>query len=76
MPDARPASTRPPGSLAEPRGPVSAAGVGIPAVPETGLASWFPGVWVLRHYRRAWLARDIIAACVEFLGYDVWELAA
>jgi high affinity sulfate transporter 1 len=64
MPDARPASTRAPGSLAAPGGPVSAAGVGIPALPETGLASWLPGLWVLRHYRRAWLARDIIAGLV------------
>ncbi len=26
--------------------------------------SWFPGLWVLRHYRRSWLARDLIAGIV------------
>jgi high affinity sulfate transporter 1 len=45
-------------------GRVSAAGFGIPPAPRTGLAGWLPGVWVLRHYRRAWLGRDIVAGLV------------
>ena len=45
-------------------GPVSAAGVGIPSPPERGLLAWLPGVWMLRHYRRAWLGRDIVAGLV------------
>jgi high affinity sulfate transporter 1 len=44
--------------------PRSAAGVGIPPPPSHGLASWLPGLWVLRHYRRAWLARDVVAGLV------------
>lgn len=34
---------------------------GIPPVPELGLASWMPGIWVARHYNRAWLGRDLAA---------------
>ena len=45
-------------------GPRSAAGVGIPPVPTSGLFAWFPGLWVLRHYQRAWLGRDIAAGLV------------
>jgi high affinity sulfate transporter 1 len=44
--------------------PASAAGVGIPPVPEVGVDSWLPGLWVLKHYRRAWLGRDIAAGLV------------
>ncbi len=29
--------------------PVSPTGVGIPPLPTSGLASWLPGLWVLRH---------------------------
>ncbi|MBL8719538.1 MAG: sulfate permease [Myxococcales bacterium] len=42
----------------------SAAGFGIPPAPETGLVAWFPGLWVLRHYQRAWLAKDVVAGLV------------
>ena len=44
--------------------PVSAAGVGIPPAPETGTSAWVPGLWVLRHYRRAWLGHDVAAGLV------------
>lgn len=44
--------------------PSSAAGAGIPPVPTSGIAAWLPGLWVLRHYRRAWLARDVAAGLV------------
>ncbi len=47
-----------------PAGPVSAAGVGIPAPPTAGVASWIPGLWVARHYRREWLGRDVGAGLV------------
>ena len=45
-------------------GPSSSAGAGIPPLPQRGLVAWLPGLWVLRHYRRAWLARDIAAGLV------------
>jgi high affinity sulfate transporter 1 len=45
-------------------GPLSSAGVGIPPLPERGIAAWLPGLWVLRHYRREWLGRDIAAGLV------------
>jgi len=48
----------------EPDGPVSAAGVGVPPVPDRGAAGWMPGLWVLRHYRREWLAKDVGAGLV------------
>ena len=38
--------------------------MGIPQPPESGLFAWLPGLWVLRHYRRSWLARDIGAGLV------------
>jgi high affinity sulfate transporter 1 len=44
--------------------PESAAGEGIPPLPEKGLAAWIPGLWVIRHYRRAWLLRDLGAGLV------------
>ncbi|MEA2750584.1 MAG: hypothetical protein QOI41_4727 [Myxococcales bacterium] len=50
--------------LSAPIGPVSAVGVGMPPLPASGPASWFPGVWMLRHYRRAWLVRDVAAGLV------------
>ncbi|MFO0755150.1 MAG: sulfate permease [Byssovorax sp.] len=56
--------TRSPSPPEEPFGPVSAAGVGIPALPEEGIASFLPGLWVLRHYRRSWLGRDVVAGLV------------
>ena len=42
---------------------MSAAGIGIPP-PPTRFALWFPGIWMLRHYRRAWLGRDLVAGLV------------
>ncbi len=36
----------------------------LPPIPEVGLISYVPGLWVLRHYRRAWLARDLGAGVV------------
>jgi high affinity sulfate transporter 1 len=44
--------------------PVSAAGAGIPPAPSNGIGAWFPGLWVLRHYQRAWLRPDITAGLV------------
>src|SRR5262245_61484179 len=44
--------------------PVSAAGVGIPPLPTEGRVGWMPGVWMLRHYQRAWLAKDVVAGLV------------
>jgi high affinity sulfate transporter 1 len=46
------------------RAEASAAGIGIPEAPTTGPSSWLPGLWVLRHYRRAWLASDVVAGLV------------
>ena len=34
---------------------------GVPPAPESGLASWMPGLWVARHYQCAWLGRDLAA---------------
>ncbi|MCE9578731.1 MAG: sulfate permease [Deltaproteobacteria bacterium] len=42
----------------------SAVGIGIPEAPRAGLASWLPGIWMLRHYRRGWLGADLIAGLV------------
>lgn len=50
--------------MAEGAAPSSAAGVGIPPLPASGLHAWLPGLWVLRHYQRAWLGRDIAAGLV------------
>ncbi len=36
----------------------------IPPIPRSGVFRWLPGVWVLRHYRRAWLGRDVGAGLV------------
>ncbi len=44
--------------------PRSAAGAGIPPPPTSGIEAWLPGLWVLRHYRRAWIARDVAAGLV------------
>ncbi len=43
---------------------ISAAGRGIPPTPDAGLWRWVPGLWVLRHYRRAWLLKDLGAGLV------------
>jgi len=40
------------------------AGPGIPPAPTTGLISWVPGLWVLKHYQRAWLGQDVLAGLV------------
>ncbi len=37
---------------------------GVPPLPEDGLLAWLPGLWTLRHYRRAWLAHDVSAGLV------------
>ena len=42
----------------------SATGEGLPPLPAVGLTAWLPGLWVLRHYRAAWLGRDIGAGLV------------
>lgn len=39
-------------------------GVGLPPPPQSGLFAWLPGLWVLRHYQRAWLGRDVAAGLV------------
>lgn len=38
--------------------------VEIPPLPRSGLFAWLPGFWVLRHYRRAWVGRDVAAGLV------------
>lgn len=55
-----PRESAPPSDAGRP----SAAGFGIPPLPERGLAAWLPGLWVLRHYQRAWLGRDVVAGLV------------
>lgn len=40
------------------------AGGGIPPAPKKGLISWLPGLWVLKHYQRAWLGQDVLAGLV------------
>lgn len=35
-----------------------------PSLPTRGVAAWFPGIWVLRHYQRQWFARDLAAGLV------------
>ncbi|MFO0612872.1 MAG: sulfate permease [Polyangiaceae bacterium] len=42
----------------------SAAGEGIPETPTCGPYAWLPGIWVLRHYKKAWLVRDAVAGLV------------
>jgi MFS superfamily sulfate permease-like transporter len=42
----------------------SAAGEGIPPPPKSGPMKWLPGLWVARHYRRAWLVKDLAAGLV------------
>ena len=42
----------------------SAAGVDIPPAPQSGVFAWLPGLWILRHYRRAWIGKDIAAGLV------------
>jgi high affinity sulfate transporter 1 len=54
----------PSAELRDPTGPVAAADDGSARLPASGPASWLPGVWMLRHYRRAWLARDVGAGLV------------
>ncbi len=43
--------------------PAAARGA-IPPPPTSGLGAWLPGLWVLRHYPRAWLGPDIAAGVV------------
>lgn len=42
----------------------SAGGPDVPPPPASGVFAWFPGLWVLRHYRRSWIARDVAAGLV------------
>lgn len=58
-----PDSLVPTPSAGERQSTVSAAGVGIPPG-TTRFATWFPGLWMLRHYERAWLAHDLAAGLV------------
>lgn len=37
---------------------------GIPPTPDRGFFSLLPGLWILRHYRRAWFFRDLSAGLV------------
>lgn len=41
-----------------------AAGGSLPPAPAHGLLSWLPGLWVLKHYQRAWLGKDVLAGLV------------
>jgi high affinity sulfate transporter 1 len=59
-----PDSFRPSMPLGEVRRPTSAAGQGVPPLPESGPMALLPGLWVLRHYRREWLAHDVVAGVV------------
>lgn len=45
-------------------GPTPSTAAELPPAPTQGISSWLPGLWVLRHYRRSWLARDLIAGIV------------
>lgn len=36
----------------------------IPDLPEKGPFRWLPGLWVLKHYHRSWLASDVTAGLV------------
>lgn len=43
----------------------SRARASVPPEPARGgFAAWVPGIWVLRHYQRAWLAKDAAAGLV------------
>ncbi len=42
----------------------SASPSSIPRAPSSGLLAWLPGLWVLRHYQRAWLLPDLAAGIV------------
>jgi high affinity sulfate transporter 1 len=44
--------------------PMSAGDAEVPPLPQRGLAAWIPGYWVIAHYRRSWLARDVAAGLV------------
>ncbi|MBS2018908.1 MAG: sulfate permease [Deltaproteobacteria bacterium] len=46
--------------------PDSAADRRLPGAspPRTGVFAWMPGLWVLRHYRRSWFPRDVVAGLV------------
>jgi high affinity sulfate transporter 1 len=50
--------------VSAPPPPQSAGGIGVPTAPAHGWAAWLPGLWVLRHYQRAWLMKDIAAGLV------------
>lgn len=36
----------------------------LPPLPEKGFFRWLPGLWVLKHYHRSWLAPDLTAGLV------------
>lgn len=42
----------------------SAAGIGVPEAPLRGPFAWLPGLWVIKHYRREWLFKDVVAGLV------------
>jgi len=44
--------------------PESRVAAAIPKLPRSGVWSWPPGLWTLRHYQRRWLARDVVAGLV------------
>ncbi len=54
-------SFRPSLPLGEVKPKAAIGGVSIPTAPATGLYAWMPGLWVLKHYRRAYLASDVVA---------------
>ncbi len=44
--------------------PAAKAAPALAPTPRSGLFSWLPGLWVLRHYQRAWLATDLLSGLV------------
>ena len=54
----------PSSEVREPNGRDLAVVDGFPPMPASGPSSWLPGLWTLRHYRRAWLGRDVAAGLV------------
>jgi len=44
--------------------PESRVAAAIPKLPRSGVWSWLPGLWTLRHYQQRWLARDVVAGLV------------
>ena len=59
-----PRSERPRAAQHSAPGVESAGGPDVPPLPASGAFAWLPGLWVLRHYQRGWIARDISAGLV------------